>query len=82
MSIEDAAEHNAMGAAKGVEQQSGAEDKEGLRFFQLYATHDDELNESLLTRAHNSGYDACMMTLDTWQLAWRCVLNELYWLPC
>jgi isopentenyl diphosphate isomerase/L-lactate dehydrogenase-like FMN-dependent dehydrogenase len=81
VSIEDAAEHNAIGAAKGVEQQSGAEHKEGLRFFQLYATHDEELNESLLTRAHKSGYDACMMTLDTWQLAWRCVQSTSFYSP-
>lgn len=73
VSIEDAADHNAIGAAKGILQDSGAEHK-GLRFYQLYATHDQELNESLLTRAHKSGYDACIMTLDTWQLAWRCVL--------
>lgn len=76
-SIEEAAEHNALGAAKGVKQGSGAEYKEGLRFYQLYATHDQELNESLLTRAHKSGYDACIMTLDTWQLAWRCVLCSI-----
>jgi isopentenyl diphosphate isomerase/L-lactate dehydrogenase-like FMN-dependent dehydrogenase len=71
VSIEDAGSHNAMGAAKGVSEGAGAEYAEGLRFFQLYATHDQELNESLLTRAHKSGFDVCIMTLDTWQLAWR-----------
>ncbi|GAO51995.1 FMN-dependent alpha-hydroxy acid dehydrogenase [Saitoella complicata NRRL Y-17804] len=43
----------------------------GPRFYQLYMPHDDELTISLLTRAHQSGFDVCMMTLDTWQLAWR-----------
>ncbi|KAM0324360.1 hypothetical protein ACHAQA_008141 [Verticillium albo-atrum] len=44
---------------------------EGPRFFQLYMPHDDELTVSLLTRAHESGYTACMLTTDTWQLGWR-----------
>lgn len=33
--------------------------------------HDDELTISLLTRAHNSGFTACILTTDTWQLGWR-----------
>ncbi|KAL0490451.1 hypothetical protein AKO1_009524, partial [Acrasis kona] len=45
--------------------------KSGPRFFQLYLPHDDELTISMLTRAHNSGFDVCILTLDTWQLAWR-----------
>ena len=44
---------------------------EGPRFFQLYMPHDDELTISLLTRAHESGFTACMLTTDTWQLGWR-----------
>lgn len=71
VSIEDAGKHNAMGAAKGIKESSGAFHQDGIRFFQLYATHDKELNESLLTRAFDSGFEACIMTLDTWQLAWR-----------
>jgi isopentenyl diphosphate isomerase/L-lactate dehydrogenase-like FMN-dependent dehydrogenase len=43
----------------------------GPRFFQLYMPHDDELTLSLLQRAHDSGFTACILTLDTWQLAWR-----------
>lgn len=43
----------------------------GPRFFQLYMPHDDELTESLLTRAHNNGFTGCMLTTDTWQLGWR-----------
>jgi isopentenyl diphosphate isomerase/L-lactate dehydrogenase-like FMN-dependent dehydrogenase len=41
------------------------------RFFQLYMPHDDELTLSLLRRAHESGFEACMLTTDTWQLGWR-----------
>ncbi|EON68868.1 lactate 2-monooxygenase [Coniosporium apollinis CBS 100218] len=44
---------------------------EGPRFFQLYMPHDDELTISLLTRAHDSGFSACILTVDTWQLGWR-----------
>ncbi|GAA94811.1 uncharacterized protein L969DRAFT_97226 [Mixia osmundae IAM 14324] len=43
----------------------------GPRFFQLYWPHDPEITTSLLTRAHKSGYDACILTVDTWQLGWR-----------
>ncbi|KAH7147564.1 FMN-dependent dehydrogenase [Fusarium sp. MPI-SDFR-AT-0072] len=44
---------------------------EGPRFFQLYMPHDDELTLSLLKRAHESGFSACILTTDTWQLGWR-----------
>ncbi|KAI9664579.1 MAG: hypothetical protein M1821_006025 [Bathelium mastoideum] len=44
---------------------------EGPRFFQLYMPHDDELTISLLKRAHDSGFTACILTVDTWQLGWR-----------
>ncbi|KAH7125185.1 FMN-dependent dehydrogenase [Dendryphion nanum] len=43
----------------------------GIRFFQLYMPHHDPLTVSLLKRAHESGFSACILTLDTWQLAWR-----------
>lgn len=43
----------------------------GPRFFQLYMPHDDELTVSLLQRAHDSGFTACILTVDTWQLGWR-----------
>jgi len=33
--------------------------------------HDDELTVSLLTRAAKSGFSACILTTDTWQLGWR-----------
>lgn len=33
--------------------------------------HDDELTVSLLTRAWESGFTACILTTDTWQLGWR-----------
>ncbi|KAI9831430.1 MAG: hypothetical protein M1819_005029 [Sarea resinae] len=44
---------------------------QGPRFFQLYMPHDDELTLSLLQRAWDSGFDACILTVDTWQLGWR-----------
>ena len=33
--------------------------------------HDDELTLSLLHRAWDSGFDALILTTDTWQLGWR-----------
>ena len=33
--------------------------------------HDDELTISLLIRAFKSGFTACLLTTDTWQLGWR-----------
>jgi isopentenyl diphosphate isomerase/L-lactate dehydrogenase-like FMN-dependent dehydrogenase len=44
---------------------------EGTRFFQLYMPHDEELTVSLLKRAVESGFSACILTVDTWQLGWR-----------
>ncbi|KZF25780.1 FMN-dependent alpha-hydroxy acid dehydrogenase [Xylona heveae TC161] len=41
------------------------------RFYQLYMPHDDELTINLLERAWNSGFDVCILTVDTWQLGWR-----------
>ncbi|KAI9042544.1 L-lactate dehydrogenase [Aspergillus affinis] len=41
------------------------------RFYQLYMPHDDELTLSLLQRAWDSGFDALLLTTDTWQLGWR-----------
>lgn len=49
----------------------GAANGNGTRFFQLYQSPDDEQALSMLQRAHDSGFTACMLTTDTWQLAWR-----------
>ena len=72
--IEDVAAANDAGAnlpsAVKVEGIS-KEDDAPIRFFQLYMPHDDDLTISLLTRAHQSGFTACILTTDTWQLGWR-----------
>ncbi|OJJ71368.1 hypothetical protein ASPBRDRAFT_196876 [Aspergillus brasiliensis CBS 101740] len=49
----------------------GEANGKGPRFFQLYMPHDDELTLSLLNRAWKSGFDALILTTDTWQLGWR-----------
>ena len=49
----------------------GRVNQDGCRFFQLYQSPDDEVTLSMLQRAHDSGFTACMLTTDTWQLAWR-----------
>ena len=40
-------------------------------FFQLYAPKDDELAQSLVSRAENAGAKAIVVTLDTWVTGWR-----------
>jgi len=42
----------------------GAANGEGPRFFQLYMPHDDELTISLLRRAIDSGFTACILTVE------------------
>ncbi|KAK8180561.1 FMN-dependent dehydrogenase [Phyllosticta capitalensis] len=54
-----------------IEDVGAANGDGGVRFFQLYMGHDDELTASLLRRAVAAGFTACVLTLDTWQLAWR-----------
>ncbi|KAK7952749.1 uncharacterized protein PG986_008477 [Apiospora aurea] len=50
---------------------ANGQDGGGPRFFQLYWSPDDKVSTSMLTRAHRSGYTACILTTDTWQLGWR-----------
>lgn len=54
----------------------GAANGGGPRFFQLYMSPDDEQVLSMLQRAHDNGFTACMLTTDTWQLGWR--HNDVY----
>ncbi len=44
---------------------------DGPRWFQLYWPNDPEVCVSLLNRAAAAGYQALVVTLDTWTLAWR-----------
>ncbi|KAL4964781.1 L-lactate dehydrogenase [Aspergillus stella-maris] len=54
-----------------IEKVGEANGANATRFYQLYMPHDDELTISLLKRAHESGFTACILTTDTWQLGWR-----------
>ena len=51
------------------------EDTEGKRehgfWYQLYWPRDRELARSFITRAETAGYEAVVVTLDTWLLGWR-----------
>jgi lactate 2-monooxygenase len=44
---------------------------EASRWYQLYWPRDRELAASLLARAAAAGYEAVVVTLDTWMLGWR-----------
>jgi len=39
--------------------------------YQLYLPTVGDLTKSYLQPAHNNGFDVSVMTLDTWDLAWR-----------
>ncbi|THH12982.1 hypothetical protein EW146_g7187 [Bondarzewia mesenterica] len=90
--IEDVAAANDLGASiknesNSVHQYSGPNggDAKSPRFFQLYMGHDDEITISLLERAWKSGFDVCMLTVDTWQLGWRptdiSIANYVFYYP-
>ncbi|TIB34916.1 hypothetical protein E3P84_01543 [Wallemia ichthyophaga] len=78
-SIEDvAAAHDKSAAVKNesnsVNEYSGSKretESNAPRFFQLYASQDPQVTQSLLRRAWQNGFDACMITTDTPQLGYR-----------
>lgn len=43
----------------------------GPKWYQLYWPDDRDLAASFLARAEAAGYEAVVVTLDTWQLGWR-----------
>lgn len=44
---------------------------DGPKWFQLYWPTDEDITASMLSRAKGSGYQALVVTLDTWTLGWR-----------
>jgi lactate 2-monooxygenase len=44
---------------------------EGCRWYQLYWPRERELAASFVARAERAGYEAVVLTLDTWFLGWR-----------
>ncbi|KAI1080789.1 L-lactate dehydrogenase [Whalleya microplaca] len=54
-----------------IEDVAKANGADSPRFFQLYWSPDDSVALSMLERAANNGYTACVLTTDTWQLGWR-----------
>ncbi len=44
---------------------------EGPKWYQLYWPADRDLAESFVGRAEAAGFEAIVVTLDTWQLGWR-----------
>ncbi|KAJ9111725.1 hypothetical protein QFC19_001086 [Naganishia cerealis] len=58
-------------ASQSIEDVAAANGQNAMRFFQLYSPPDEELMESILRRAIDNGFTACIWTVDTWQLGWR-----------
>ncbi|KAI0378552.1 L-lactate dehydrogenase [Hypomontagnella monticulosa] len=54
-----------------IEDVAAVNGETGVRFFQLYWSPDDAVALSMLKRAADNGFTACMLTTDTWQLGWR-----------
>jgi isopentenyl diphosphate isomerase/L-lactate dehydrogenase-like FMN-dependent dehydrogenase len=54
---------------------------EAPRWYQLYWPADRELATSFVSRAEAAGYEALVVTLDTWQLGWRPRDLSLAYLP-
>lgn len=46
-------------------------EKAGLGWYQLYWSSDREVALSFVRRAEAAGFEAIVVTVDTWQLAWR-----------
>lgn len=57
-------------SSRPMEQVAGAAG-EAPRWFQLYWPRDRDLCASFVHRAEAAGYGAIVVTIDTWQLAWR-----------
>jgi lactate 2-monooxygenase len=54
---------------------------DGPRWYQLYWPRGEELAASFVTRAERAGYEAIVVTLDTWMLGWRPRDLQLAYLP-
>ncbi|KAI1206337.1 FMN-dependent alpha-hydroxy acid dehydrogenase [Annulohypoxylon truncatum] len=78
-SIEDVARANDAGAEQRRRRSDDGEkvgageggEVGGARWFQLYWSPDEAVALSMLKRAADNGYAACVLTTDTWQLGWR-----------
>jgi isopentenyl diphosphate isomerase/L-lactate dehydrogenase-like FMN-dependent dehydrogenase len=57
-------------ASHSIEQVAEA-NGEGRRWYQLYWPRERELAASFVARAEQAGYEAVVLTLDTWFLGWR-----------
>jgi len=58
-------------SSTGLEDVARVNGEGNPRWFQLYWPSDDELTQSYLRRAKASGYEVLVITVDTWELAWR-----------
>ncbi|TVY93604.1 putative lactate 2-monooxygenase [Lachnellula willkommii] len=58
-------------SSTGMEDVARANGAGNPRWYQLYWPSDDKLTCSYLNRAKASGYEILVVTVDTWELAWR-----------
>ena len=54
---------------------------DGPRWYQLYWVNDDELVQSLVSRAEAAGYSALVLTVDTFIPGWKPMDLQQAWLP-
>lgn len=57
-------------AASSTIEEVATANGDGARWYQLYWPSDNDVTLSLLKRAREHGFDALVVTLDTWTLAW------------
>ena len=58
-------------SSAGMKDAAEANGKDNPRWFQLYWPTNDDLTQSYLNRAKENGYGVLVVTVDTWELAWR-----------
>jgi lactate 2-monooxygenase len=56
---------------RGPSVPDGADEPKGIGWFQLYWPSDREIAQSLVQRAERARFQALVVTVDTWTLAWR-----------
>ena len=68
-------------STRTIEACAQANGSDGQRWYQLYWPRNEQVTLSLLDRATNTGYTACLVTLDTMCMGWRPYDLDTAYLP-